>query len=95
VDVAQLKPLRWTSHALGALIDRSIGQAEVEHTIAAPELTVIDPPRRSILMRRYFDMALGREMLLRVFVEETTVERVVITVYKTSQITRYLERNEP
>jgi hypothetical protein len=38
-----VKPLRWTAHALKALVDRNIDQAEVEQTIAAPELSVIDP----------------------------------------------------
>jgi hypothetical protein len=31
-------------------------------------------------------------MLLRVVVEETPMERVVITVYKTSQVARYFQR---
>jgi Domain of unknown function (DUF4258) len=90
-----VKPLRWTSHALEALVDRDIDQAEVEQTIAAPELSVIDPPRRAVLMRRYFDVRLGRQMLLRAVVEETPNERVVVTVYKTSQIAKYLERTLP
>ena len=59
-----------------------------------PELSIIDPPQRAVLMRRYFDFLLGREMLLRAVVEETPDERVVITVckYKTSQIAKYLKR---
>jgi hypothetical protein len=87
-----VKPLRWTSHALKALVDRAIEQAEVEHTIAVPELSVTDPPRRAVLMRRYVDSRLGRQMLLRVVVEETPDERVIVTVYKTSQIAKYLKR---
>ena len=89
-----MKPLRWTSHALAALVDRGIDQSEVEQTIAAPELSIIDPPQRAVLMRRYFDVLLGREMLLRAVVEETPDERVVITAckYKTSQIAKYLKR---
>jgi Domain of unknown function (DUF4258) len=83
-----VKPLRWPSHALAALVERDIDQVEVERTIAAPELSAIDPPRRVVLMRRYVDGRLGRQMLLRVVVEETPEERVVITVYKTSQIAK-------
>ena len=90
-----MKPLRWTSHALAALVDRDIDWAEVEQTILAPELSVIDPPRRSVLMRQYFDVRLGRQMLLRAVIEETPAERVVITVYKTSQIAKYLKRTVP
>jgi hypothetical protein len=90
-----VKPLRWTLHALLALDDRGIDRGEVEQTIAAPELSVLDPPRRVVLMRRYFDNGLGRQMLLRVVLEEVLHERVVITVYKTSQIGRYLKDPAP
>ncbi len=90
-----MKSLRWTSHALEALVDRGIDRAEVERTIAAPELSVVDPPRRAVLIRRYFDGWLGRQMLLRVVVEETPDEQVVVTVYKTAQIAKYLERAVP
>ena len=90
-----MKPLRWTSHALAALDDRDIDQTEVEQTIAAPDLSVLDPPRRAVLMRRYFDVPLGRQMLRRAVVEETPDERVVVTVYKTSQIAKYLKRMLP
>jgi hypothetical protein len=86
----RVKPLRWTSHASAALVDRDIDRAEVDQTLAAPELAVVDPPQRVLLMRRYFDAPLGRQMLLRVVIEETADERVVITVYKTSQIAKYL-----
>ena len=91
----RLKPLRWTSHALAALVDRDIDRAEVEQTITSPELAVVDPPRRVVLMRRYHDVHLGRQMLLRTVVEETPDERVIVTVYKTSQIARYLKRTLP
>jgi hypothetical protein len=74
-----------------ALQDRQIDVSEVEKTLSAPELVVIDPPLRAILMRRYVAHDLGREMLLRVVVEETSTERVIITVYRTSQIGRYLK----
>jgi hypothetical protein len=83
-----VKPLRWTSHALPALVDCDIERAEVELTIAAPEHSVIDPPRRVVLMRQYFDPRLGRQVLLRAVVEDTPDERVVVTVYKTSQIAK-------
>ena len=90
-----MKPLRSDVPRLGGAVDRGIDQAEVEQTIAAPELSIIDPPQRAVLMRRYFDVLLGREMLLRAVVEETPDERVVITVYKTSQIAKYLKRTLP
>jgi hypothetical protein len=90
-----VKPLRWTRHALQALIDRDIDRAQVEQTIAAPELSVLDPPQRAVLMRRYLDVHLELEMLLRVVIEESPAERVVVTAYKTSQIAKYLNRTQP
>jgi hypothetical protein len=90
-----VKPLRWTLHALMALEERGIDRAEAEEMIAAPELSALDPPRRVVLMRRYIDGQLRRQMLLRVVVEETQQERVVVTVYKTSRIARYLKEPAP
>lgn len=87
-----MKRLRWTSHARNAIVQRNIDVAIVEETIRNPELTALDPPWRAILMRRYFDVDLDQEMLMRVVVEESTYERVIITVYRTSQIARYLGR---
>jgi hypothetical protein len=90
-----VKPLRWTAHALRALADREIDLDEAEMTIASPELTAVDPPRRAVLMRQYFDDKLNRQMLMRVVVEEAPHERIVITVYKTSQISRSFRRMLP
>jgi hypothetical protein len=53
-----VKRLRWTAHALAALVDRDIDRAEVDQALAAPELSVIDLPRRAVLMRQYFDVGL-------------------------------------
>lgn len=41
-------------------------------------------------MGRYFDPILNEELLLRIVVEETASEIVVVTVYKTSQFRKYL-----
>ena len=71
--------------------DRHIEISDVENTLNAPDMVAIDPPLRAVFMRRYFASDLGREMLLRVVVEETSTERVIITVYRTSQIERYLK----
>ena len=60
-------------------------------TLQNPEVIVPDPPGREVYMRRYFDRVLQQEMLMRVVLEQTESEYVVVTVYKTSQITRYLK----
>lgn len=89
-DGQTVMPLRWTAHALDGLVEREIDPIEVERTLAAPELSVLDPPLRVVLMRRYFDEPLGQAMLLRVVVEETPNERVIVTIDKTSKIEKYL-----
>lgn len=90
-----MKPVRWTAHASQNLIDREIDRQIVEETIARPQYVAPDPPDRTIHMRRYFDQVLQQEMLLRVVMEESSTEAVVITVYKTSQIERYLKDVSP
>ena len=64
-------------------------------TLVNPELVVPDPPGRDIFMRRYFDGVLQQEMLMRVVVEHTESETVLVTVYKTSQMGRYLKGLQP
>jgi hypothetical protein len=88
------KPILWTKHARQQLADREIDREEVEQTVRQPEFTVSDPPDRQILMRRYQDQLLNKEMLLRVAVSESKASIMVITVYKTSQIDRYLRGQE-
>jgi len=90
-----VKSVRWTTHALHNLNDREINRVEAERAIADPTHSVPDPPGREIRMRRYFDAILQQEMLLRVVVEETENELVVVTLYKTSQIDRYLKGLNP
>lgn len=85
-----MKTLRWTPHALMNLAIREIVKESAEQVIAHPELTVADPPDRVIRMGRYFDPILNEELLLRIVVEETASEIVVVTVYKTSQFRKYL-----
>lgn len=73
------------------LESREIDRAEAEKTLNAPELIALGSPPRQVLMRRYFDTILNQEMLIRLVVEDSAEERVVITAYKTSQISKYLK----
>lgn len=86
-----MKPVRWTQHALQNLADREIDHAIADAMLAHAEFDIPDPPGRRILMGRYDDLVLQREMLLRLVVEEAADELVVVTVYKTSQVQRYLK----
>lgn len=90
-----MKPIRWTNHARQNLAEREIDRPEVETTIRQPERVEEDPPDRRILLRRYYDKLLNKEMLLRVVVAEGEAEIIVITVYKTSQFRRYWKGQGP
>lgn len=86
-----MKPIRWTSHARKEIARREINAGEVEETVVHPDSVAPgNPPPRQILMRRYFDKILETDMLLRVVVEETNDEMVIVTLYKTSKLKKYL-----
>ncbi len=84
-----MKQARWTQHALDDLAARDISREEAERTLAAPDRIAEGRPPRIVNQRRYHDALLGQEMLLRVVIEETELERVVVTLYKTSKFTKY------
>ena len=90
-----MKPIRWSRHAVKNLTDREIDRTEADKTLAEPELIASGQPPRQVFMRRYFDRLVEREMLLRIVVEETASERIVVTVYKTAQISKYLGGRMP
>ncbi len=89
-----MKPVRFSPHALTNLIDREIDRAEVERTLAEPDQVEPGHAGRKVYMRRYHDAVLDADMLLRVIVEETEAEIVVVTVYKTSRMNRYLKKGD-
>jgi hypothetical protein len=89
-----LKPIIWTKHAAQNLVDREIERSVVEKAIRQPEQSIPEIPDRQILMRRYQDALLKKEMLIRVVVAETKTTITVITIYKTSQIGRYLKQGK-
>ena len=91
----QVTPIRWTRHAVTNLTDREIDRAEAEKTLAEPELIAPGQPPRHVLMRRYFDRVLQQETLLRIVIEDTPFERIVVTVYKTAQVSKYLKGRRP
>lgn len=86
-----MKRIRWSRHAVRNLTDREIDRAEAEKTLVEPEVVAPGQPPRQVLMRRYFDRLLQQEMLLRIVVEDTASERIVVTVYKTAQVGKYLK----
>ncbi|HSH40118.1 MAG TPA: DUF4258 domain-containing protein [Chthoniobacterales bacterium] len=84
-----MKPVRWTAHALDDLAARDISREDAELTIEKPDRVVEGRTPRVIHQRRYHDALLDQAMLLRVVIEETELERVVVTLYKTSKLDKY------
>lgn len=90
-----MKPFHWSAHALGNLALREIPREEVERTLAEPERLDTVHSSRAVYMRRYRDARLGQEMLLRAVVDEESERRVVVTVYITSKIGKYMKGVAP
>lgn len=84
-----MKSLRWSDHARKKTTAREIDEAAVEQALTNPDAIVAGKPRSQIYMRRYRDTVLQTEMLMRVVVEETEAELVVVTVYRTSKFAKY------
>jgi hypothetical protein len=85
-----MKTVRWTPHALENLAAREIEAGEAQETLERPDLTRPAHLSRTIRVRRYRDRVLDQDMLLCVVTEETMEETVVVTVFKTSQLEKYL-----
>ena len=90
-----MKSVRWTAYARKKIALREIDTNEVEQTVENPEQVVEGSPPRKIYMRRYHDVVLNVTLLLRVVVEPAAEELVVVTVYKTSKIEKYLKGAAP
>ncbi len=84
-----MKNIRWTLHAREALRDREVPEEAAEQAVHEPEAVVVGRHGRSVMVRRYEDPVLERQMVVCVVVEEREAERVVVTVYKTSKLEKY------
>ena len=61
--------------------EKNLADREIDRS----EAVAAGEPPRQVLMRRYFDRLLQQEMLLR----------IVVTVYKTAQLSKYLKGRTP
>ena len=85
------KPIRWLQHARKNLAEREIEESEVLQALSEPEFSESLHSGRKILMRFYADKVLHQRMLLRVVVDETPAETVIVTIYRTSRSSRYIK----
>jgi hypothetical protein len=86
-----MTPLRWTAHAEASLRDREIERGEAERTLQTPDRRIAARGARELLARGYDDAVLGQRMALCVVIEQRDEETVVVTVYKSSKLDKYLQ----
>lgn len=64
---------------------------EAERAIREPDRTTPGRGKREVRMRKFDDPVLRQPMLLCVIVEDLPSEYVVVTLYKTSRLDKYLK----
>jgi hypothetical protein len=89
-----MKTLRIPPHTINNVRIREISLDEVRRTVEEPARIGVGYDFRKIYMRKYYDSVLDEEMLMRVVVEESDTELVVVTAYKTSKIAKYMKGDE-
>jgi len=82
-----MKPIEIVPLALKKMERRKVPRAWVEDTLRSPDQIVEGYAGRRVRQKRYATR--GKEMLLRVVVDEQPDRWVVITTYLTSQVARY------
>ena len=83
-----------TSHAALEMGRRGLSRETVDRVMAAPEQWVEARTGRIILQSRIFMEDAGRIYLIRVFVDVDRNPCEVVTVYRTSKVSKYW-REEP
>lgn len=68
---------------------RGISEEFIKHVIENPQQKLPSKKGRVIVQNRYYDEAENKEMLVRVIGTETSEKFNVVTVYKTSKISKY------
>jgi hypothetical protein len=77
----------FSKHVLEELDERNIARELVERVLQSPQQKVPEVENATCYQSR-MDMN-GKEYLLRVMVNETITPAKVITVYRTSKVTKY------
>ena len=85
-----MKQIRFSDHSQERILARKLNTELIEFVVRNPEQIVPDEDdeEREIYQSFFID-ANGKEKLLRVVVEETATELVIISAYPTSQIKKY------
>ena len=68
---------------------RDISEAEVLEVLSNTQQTITMGRIRRIIQNRYFDSNQAKEMILRVVVDSSDFGQMIVSVYRTSRISKY------
>lgn len=80
---------RLTGHAVAEMIHRQVTEAEVAQVLLAPEQGEVVRPGRVVYQSMMQRGDLPKTYLLRVFIDIDRQPAEVVTVYRTSRISKY------
>jgi len=80
-----------SQHALEQMIRRGVDHETVLSVISRPDYTVVDDENPEIIIYQSLIEEKGRLLLLRIFVNIDKQPNVIVTLYKTSKISKYHE----
>ncbi len=93
-DASSIAPYKLTDHARFEMTCRRIGEDEIAQVLSAPEQSEPVRPGRKVYQSRMTKGEPPKTYLLRVFVDVDRQPPEVVTVYRTSKISKYW-RSEP
>ena len=82
----------FSEHALFEMKRRGIEKGSVKEVAERPQQQIPSRNNKIILQSKYLDSLQNKEMLLRVIGRRTRGEFFIITVYKTSRIEKYWQK---
>jgi hypothetical protein len=85
---------RLTSHAIEEMQRRQISRAMVDQVLAAPEQKIAVRPGRMVYQSRIEIGNPPKTYLVRVFVDVDRDPLEVVTVYRTSKLSKYWEAGQ-
>ena len=81
--------MTFTNHARAQMAARDISEAEVLEVLNNSQQTITMGSVRKVLQNRYFDSDQMKDMILRVVVESSDDNVTIVSVYRTSRISKY------
>ena len=91
-SIMEMKPItnyKLTDHAKGEMVRRGIAEGHVATVLAEPEQTETIREGREVYQSRFQFGVPSKTYLIRVFVDIDRNPPEVVTVYRTSKVTKY------